>query len=641
MQISGIHVENYKALSSVQMDFEDLTAIIGENNSGKSAFLKAIDLFFSGSPKVSPKDFNSDDRSRPIEISIEFSNLTPSEMDRFSGNLVDGRLIVTRTLNASNTGDHGQFSVDAFVNPEFSACRNESGKSAKRTLYKELQKSFELPSEKNADEISGYLEAWEARNPEKLSRQRVGGFRGFQNVAVGQLREKTEFILVPAVSDVADEVGESRKSPIRDLLNAITRQTIENNPEFQTFVAEANEKLEALTAPEQFPALADIGKSLSDILKNYYKDSSLVATWDPITQIPIQFPSAKIDVRDHNFTSGVDGVGHGLQRAIILTILEFVAKRRASEGESHQEFSVAQSDIILGIEEPEIYQHPTKQRLFQDVLKRLTETFSTVTGIRIQIIYATHSPLMVELPRCHEVRVVRRIIEDGARRNTQVRKLTLTECSNDFAVFLGKPPMSDSSFAAKLHTFTPEIAEGFFARCVVLVEGVSDRSVVNAFMQTLGRSCLAEGIVIASVDGKTKLDKPAAIFSRLGVPTFVLFDNDQTQKKSKNSVHTNRLLQWASGVSSEKIVDWPNGVADRYAAWDGDLESYIKSIVGDEIYTTVRDEMAVNYDLSGDECVKSPAVASGMLLRFIERGFQFPHLEAIAKRIDFLIESGA
>src|SRR6185312_10423031 len=127
-------------------------------------------------------------------------------------------------------------------------------------------------------------------------------------------------------------------------------------------------------------------------------ESDLIATWQPISEIPISFPSSEIAVRDHGFQSSVERVGHGLQRAIIITILEFLARERVRNPEEKtQDFEKPESDIIVAIEEPEIYQHPVKQRHISNVLNELARSFSRQTGIRIQIILATHSPLFVHL----------------------------------------------------------------------------------------------------------------------------------------------------------------------------------------------------------------------------------------------------
>jgi predicted ATP-dependent endonuclease of OLD family len=640
MRISQVSVSNFRAISEASIDLEPLTCIIGENNSGKSAFLKALDLFFQNAPKVEEDDFHHKGIETAIEITLTLVDLTPKENELFRANLIDGKLTVTRRLLHGNPKESGGFSVDALVNPAFSECRNEQGKTERREIYRRLQGRFpDLPNVGNADQIDERLEAWEAAHPEELTRQRVGSFRGWKNVAIGQLKARTDFVSVPAVRDALEETGEAR-SPARQLIDTVAKQTIENNREFQQFTAEANERLRVLTDPTNVPALTEISTSLSTILRQYYSNSELRATWDPIEQVPIQFPSSQIVVSDHNFTSSVERVGHGLQRAVIITVLEFLARQRTRDAEradaEQEEFSEPQSDLIIAIEEPEIYQHPTKQRHLSRVLCDLAGTFSRQTGIRIQIIMATHSPLFIQLPRFNEVRIARRVVAD----NSQVRisKLKIAECSAALAQCFIPPraPLSDAAFAARLHVFTSEISEGFFARKVVLVEGPSDKAVLEAAFGLNGRSSISEGICIIDVGGKTKIDKPACIFRSLGIPTYVLFDNDQRvgAVRQPQEVQYNRFLQRVLGVDEANVTDWPAGINENWAAWDGNLENYIRTTSGQVQFDSAKNEVLTNFEVEADDYLKSPAIAKALLYRLTTSGIRFENLVRMIEMID-------
>ena len=58
MRIKRLEVANFRALRDTVLNFEEATALIGENNCGKSAFLLALDLFFASSPRVGDRDFS-------------------------------------------------------------------------------------------------------------------------------------------------------------------------------------------------------------------------------------------------------------------------------------------------------------------------------------------------------------------------------------------------------------------------------------------------------------------------------------------------------------------------------------------------------------------------------------------------------
>lgn len=634
MRIKQLHVSNYRALRNSSLNFSDTTALIGENNCGKSAFLQALDLFFSASPRVRARDFSDGIIAEPIDISVHFSDLTPADQEEFSGNLLDGHLIITRRFFAEDSKESGKYFVSARVNPEFSGCRNEDGKSAKRMLYRSLQEKFGLPNVQNADEIEQHLLAWEEANPDGLQTQKLSGFKGWTNVASGKLKQKTDFIFIKAVED-AENIQADKNSPVRSLINTIARQAIENSIAFKAFIERANVEIAKLTDPNSVPVLADISDRLTAMLSGYYKDSAINATWDPITQIQPAFPMANIEVVDNNFTTTIDGVGHGLQRAVILTVLQFMAEHRAASGVVGETFTEPQSDIILAVEEPEIYQHPTKQRLFAKLLNRIARGFNERTGIRIQIVYVTHSPLMVSLSECQTIRIIKRVPA-----NIDVCEIDLGECAKLSAQVSGRrveEAWSATQYGAKLHTFRAEMAEGFFGKCVVLVEGVGDRAVLEAWYKLVDRDPHAEGIVILDVTGKNNLDKPIVIFSALRIPCYWIFDNDQDEGSGKNgSVKANRILQQLGGVEEADCVEWPNGVFAKFTVWNFKLERYVKDKAGEVAYNSARDEVSANFHIDPELCLKFPAASSAMLLLLRERGVEFQELDQIVHAIDGL-----
>ncbi len=643
MRIAKITVSNFRGLKQCSVRLNAITALLGDNNSGKSTFLHAIELFFASSPKVQEEDFFQRDTSQPILITLEFVDLTPSEHELFQSNLLDGALTITRSILSEGGKESGAFSVDALVNPDFTDCRNEAGnKKPQREKYDALMEAYpDLPKVTNADQIDANFQAWENDHPEKLVRQRVGGFRGFQNVAAGQLKQKTEFILVPAVKNASDDIG--AKSPINQILDSMTRFTIENSEQFKKFQEEIDSRISELTSPANFPTLKNISGGLTEILKSMYAQSELVANWQPVDAVPLALPSADVMVNDQDLLLPVDAVGHGLQRAVILTLLQYVAHHRASENLGDGAFKEAQSDLILGVEEPEIYQHPTKQRLFRKVLRSITDGFSAETGIRVQVVLVTHSPLFIEFPHFDDVRLVRRTLEDGERA-VSVREATLDQCSRKLAVCAGQD-VTDAfpapAFASKLHIFTPEVSEGFFGRCVVLVEGVSDKAILEAWYAHLGREPMAEGIVISNVESKTKLDKPAVIFREIGVPVFVLFDNDKTDKPEQRAraVKENRIIQRVMGVAEEDCIDWPDQVTDSYCAWDGNLEKYIRSLVGDDAYLQTRKKHTEFYGVRDKGGEKSPEIAREMLKEFAANEIDFSRLNEVVLAVDRLVSS--
>lgn len=634
MRIKKLWVRNFRAIEEIEVEFNACNAILGENNSGKSACMSALDLFFNSTPRVSADDFTHRDVSKDIEIAIEFSDLTPSEHDLFGGNLIDGALRIARTLSIMDPKLSGRYFVAAYVNADFSDCRLIDKAKPKRDAYDELRNTYtDLPKVSAADQIEAELEKWESVNEDSLTLEYVAGFRGFQNVAVGQLREKTDLVYVPAVKDAADAIQNEKSSPVKQLLNTIARQTIENSEDFRNFKEGADETLKNLTSPENVPQLEEISTQLTSILARYYSGSSLNASWEPITELPVSYPKSDISVTDNGFVAPIENVGHGLQRAILFTVLEYMAQDRAKAVEAgiEQEHVEPQSDIILLIEEPEIFQHPIKQRLFREAFKSISDGFNTSTGIRVQIVYTTHSPLLVDIRDFDSIGVLRRDTNNDES-NVCIAQASLSQCAKIAANAKGLE-VDEKLYQKSLHIFTPEIAEGFFAKKVVLVEGAGDLAVLQGFYKQRGRDPLADGIHVVQANGKTNFDKPRAIFDVLSIPVFCIFDNDLHENNDGEKEY-NIFLQVLCGESN--IQDWPEGCFVNYAAFNGKLEKYVASCVGQPYFDAKSAQIATLNGVKTSEALKNPTVASILFGLFLNDGHSFDLLDEIVKAVDDL-----
>ncbi len=83
MKIKTVEIKNFRSIQEGKLEFDDLTAIIGRNGTGKSSYLHAIEFFYNLSASVNEDDFFNRDLNVPIEIRITFSDLKPDEKAGF------------------------------------------------------------------------------------------------------------------------------------------------------------------------------------------------------------------------------------------------------------------------------------------------------------------------------------------------------------------------------------------------------------------------------------------------------------------------------------------------------------------------------------------------------------------------------
>ena len=282
------------------------------------------------------------------------------------------------------------------------------------------------------------------------------------------------------------------------------------------------------------------------------------------------------------------------------------------------------------IEEPEIYQHPHKQELISQAFYEICEGFSESTGIRFQIVFTTHSEKFIGISKFQSARILRRECVDEII-NHSASSVSVKDCCAHFATLLDKEPISEDAFEAKMHIFTREVCEGFFAEKVILVEGVTDRAIMDGYYQHLGRNRLAEGISIIPMDGKTKMDKPFHIFNKLGIPTFCIFDSDANKPAKKQKPAPNVLLQKIA--CADNPVDFPDGVFANYAAYEDNLEAYLKSVLGDEFEADF-EALSEEYGLPKADILKTPMALNNVFARALAKGKVFEKLDRIVAAVN-------
>lgn len=111
MKLRKVHIENFRGIKNLEFEVRDITVLIGENNSGKTAVLEALRLCLReignrGRLVFEPYDFHLKDAtaepsgSDPIRIEISFSEDTPGDW----GAELIGRLSRQRILQVDDAG---------------------------------------------------------------------------------------------------------------------------------------------------------------------------------------------------------------------------------------------------------------------------------------------------------------------------------------------------------------------------------------------------------------------------------------------------------------------------------------------------------------------------------------------------------
>lgn len=643
MQLIQARIQNFRSLRDVVVTFDAHTAFIGGNGAGKSSILKALEKFYSTSKALDPDDFFGRDTSLTVEIELTFGELTDEERDTFESRVRDDKLVVTRLFD--NSSASGRYFGSVPQNPDFAPIRALASAREKNTAYRSLRTTnpayADLPAATSAPQAEEFLQQWEAEHPEALVLQRDDGqFFGFQNAGRGALQRHTSFVFIPAVREASADASDGKSSAIGTLLEIVVRSAILQRRDVLAFQQEVTEKYRALVAPDNMPELGELATRLTGDLRSLYRDAEVGLAWREVTDIPVPLPVADVSLSDDGFGGPVDRQGHGLQRAFVFTLLQHLAKTSLpaapAAGEGAEARPVHAPNLILAIEEPELYQHPTKQRHLASVLRGLSEGSLPGAEGPTQVLFGSHSPMFVSLEKASEIRLARRATcEDSEFKQCELRSLDLGIVARRLCQAWGKDEgaFTATTLIPRLHILGNELAEGFFANGIVLVEGRSDKAALHACARLLGLDFEAAGIAVLSAEGKGNLDKPYAIFTELGIPTFMLWDCDQGKKEA----HANLpLLRLADPGQQLDIAPVETRVAGNYAHFEDTLEMLLITEIGDELHQTCLGDACEPFGLTASKDThKIPEVMLHTLRYAKERGAACHTLEALARAIWF------
>jgi len=602
MQLERAHIKHFRSLRDVEVVFGAHTALIGGNGAGKSSILKAIEKFYSTSKSCDADDFFGRDQEKPIEIELTFHQLSDHETETFKDRVRDGKLVVTRIFDGSASSGRYHGVVPQIA--DFAEVRAHSTATPKRNAYNKLRENVplytDLPNAASAAIVDQALLDWEANHPEQLVLLPDDGqFFGFQNNSRGKLQRYTSFVFIPAVREASADAADGKTSVIGKLLELLVRSQILQRADVQAFKAQMTEAYRTLVSAENMPELGTLARTLTADLRGLYQGAEVSLGWREIAEMPVPLPMADVFLKDDGFGGPVDRQGHGLQRAFIFTLLQHLARTAVPETEEGEAARadggpaaatvVAQAPtLILAIEEPELYQHPTKQRHFAEVLRGLSS--GTLPGAqgRTQVIFGSHSPMFISMGRANEVRVTRRSpCDDSELKQCVLQALDLNIVAQTLERGWDKPPgtFTAQTLMPRLHILGAELAEGFFAKGVILVEGRSDKAALAATARMLGVNFEAAGIAILSAEGKTNLDRPYVVFRELGIPTFILWDCDQHLPMANRAPATDlALCKLAKPDNQFNAAPTSDLVDDCYAHFEKTLEHKLKDDLTPEVH---------------------------------------------------------
>lgn len=577
MKIRRLEIRNYRSLRDVTIYPEDILALVGRNNSGKSNVINALELFFQASTRlVDAECFHYHSTEEPIEITVTFEDLTKWEKEQFQPWMSNDRLVVGREVVCKDDGSYDLRHIALTKVPEPEWLREDA---VSRDKIDEWWPSKDHLRVGNLDfgstlgtrkpRVGDWKEAAkrfvsEHRDQIPWIEQRRENPKGYPGVLKGAL---PEFIFVPAVRDISEEAKVGKTNPFGQLINSVLERVSDGHREaISAQLEEIHSLLNRSEAAERIAQIEQIEERLNELMGEIMDcDIEIEVAVPDLAQI---FGGAKIYANDGTRTS-IERKGHGLQRSMIFTILRAYAELAHAKKAGK---AAHQRTTVFAIEEPELYLHPQCQRTCMSVFTEIAR------GVD-QVIYSTQSSLFVDVSRFDEVCIMRREKRDG-KYESRPTQLPISVMIDDLKARTAIVASQESIREHYSHAFNPVINEGFFADKVVIVEGPSEQYSLPIYADALGYDLDWHNLSVVHSDGKGQMDRLLRLFNGFLIPTYVWFDGDKDNDDANVRRKTLELLELLGDpVGSIDAVE--TKIADGYAVLEYDFERTMREELDD------------------------------------------------------------
>ncbi|MHA1791891.1 MAG: ATP-dependent nuclease [Promethearchaeota archaeon] len=486
MKISKVEIKNYRSIKNAKFNAMPYLVFVGKNNSGKSNILKALDVFFNGKPSLD--DFYLDPISKKyekkIEITVTFRDFNEKERNNFGQYITSEVLLMNRGKNSKKTYKFESLTIQLEITRE---------DNKPKEYFQALMKS------NNADDST-----IEKKKLPKTIRNRFG-----------------HFFFIPAVQDIEKETSYRAKGDtnMSKLMNFVLDKILDQEA-IRSYMNELGKLLEEIyRINEEGSPLKEIETLLTKSLLRFDGSKIIFAPRPPDIKKLIR---EAFDVHvDDGVETPIPNKGHGLQRYFLVTLFKALAEKQVE--------LMQDESIFFAIEEPELFLHPQYQRIMRDYLQDLSKTEGN------QVLLNTHSPNFIQFYSFNQIiRVEKKDSESGT-------KLIQPKLSNWIEVWgndneLRKHFKRLGEFNMNYY-LNPNRCEIFFADKVVLVEGQTDKVLLQAFSATFLKNKPEILNVVSFIDclGKFNMENYIKIVGEFKIPFVVIYDSDNDKDtKTKN-----------------------------------------------------------------------------------------------------------
>ncbi len=446
MHISSIKVKNFRAIKDAELKLDpnqkqDLTLIVGKNNSGKTSFIMVFDKFFKKEDNFNFHDFSTHLREKIYKIDsetieeaiiglfLEISYSKDDNLEYLSEFIID--------LNSKNNTVKLYF--ECLIDEE--RLRNDLINIDKKYKKKFIEKNITSYLIKNLYiyEKDEDIE----NNKQKLIKKEVSAINSLinyqvihakRNLASSETKEKSSLPLSKLSTEYFNKENMFSEKDFIKINNAILEMDENLNNLYDTHFEGFFENVRDF-----------LGSTALKVLSNL-ESRQIMSNSSKVVQI---------DSEENFLPESLNGLGN---LNILYLLLQIDLKKRFFNQEDR-------SINLLFIEEPEAHTHPQMQYIFSKKIKKIIENIPN-----LQTFISTHSSHIVSQCNFEDIRYFHN--HNG---NVKIK--------NFYLELEEKYKLQTELFKFLKQYITLYSAELFFAEKVIFIEGVSEKILLPYFIK--------------------------------------------------------------------------------------------------------------------------------------------------------------
>lgn len=568
MKIKKIEVKNFRLLENINCNLEDdITLIVGKNNTGKTSFFEAIKLATSTDGKFIFEDFSQScypvfKSSFNKYLESRKEGITEENREEIEKQLLAEipKIKINFEIEYNKGNNESLVELSEFIT-DLEDARNDAticiSFEPKNTL--KIFQSFENREEKTIELIE-YLH----KNIKLLYETvcyAVDKESGYTRIIEDSFKTKIQKVMlfenIKAMRILDDTKGDVHNALSLGFSNYYSHRDKTDNKD----VEELEKTLKGVAS--------DLKNKYKKVLENIMLELKKFGANTPVSIPPIEidsiFDSEKVlknniqylyKQNEINLPESYNGLGYSNLIYMILELASFIEKFKNSKDEKLSNF------LVVLIEEPEAHMHPQMQQVFISQVSEMVNEAKEKNNIQIQVIITTHSSHILSESGI-ETELGFNRIRYFNRLQTASGGYKIT--NQDFNNLKIKD--DERTFRFLRQYLTLHKSDLFFADKVILVEGTTERMLLPQMIKKSAKSLCNEYVSILEVGG-AYAHSFREMLEFINVRTLIITDIDSSNDKDgkcpvSEGEHTTNytLIKWLpnkktiSELTSCKIED--------------------------------------------------------------------------------------